>query len=114
MARYYELVEDAGFSDVSEVGSDVATKLTGTIGAVYGTPVIISDSFPEEAAGVPVAFAVNLRNYVIPRLRGVMVEQDYEVGNQRRVIVATQSLGFEELVEDAAGNYSAVKIDLAT
>jgi len=113
-ARYYELIEDAGFADITDVGSDVATKLTGAIGGVYGSPVIVSDSFADEAAGVPAAFAVNLRNYCIPRLRGVTVEQDYEVGNQRRVIVATQSLGFEELVADAAGNRSAVKIDLAS
>jgi hypothetical protein len=113
-ARYYELIEDAGFADITDVGSDVATKLTGAIGGVYGSPVIVSDSFADEANGVPAAFAVNLRNYCIPRLRGVTVEQDYEVGNQRRVIVATQSLGFEELVADAAGNRSAVKIDLAS
>ena len=112
-ARYYELIEDAGFADITDVGSDIATKLTGVIGAVYGSPVIVSDSFAAEAAGVPAAFAVNTRNYAIPRLRSVSVEQDYEVGNQRRVIVATQSLGFEELVADTAGNRSAVKIDLA-
>jgi len=112
-ARYYELIEDAGFADITDVGSDIATKLTGAIGGVYGSPVIVSDSFGAEAAGVPAAFAVNMRNYCIPRLRSVSVEQDYEVGNQRRVIVATQSLGFEELVADAAGNRSAVKIDLA-
>ena len=113
-ARYYELIEDAGFADITDVGSDIATKLTGAIGAVYGSPVIVSDSFAAEADGVPCAFAVNTRNYAIPRLRGVAVETDYEVGNQRRVIVATQSLGFEELVADTAGNRSAVKIDLAT
>lgn len=113
-ARYFELIEDAGFADITDVGSDIATKITGAIGAVYGSPVIVSDSFGTEADGVPVAFAVNTRNYAIPRLRGVSVEQDYEVGNQRRVIVATQSLGFEELVADTAGNRSAVKIDLAT
>lgn len=112
--RYYELIEDAGFADITDVGSNIATKITGSVGAVYGTPVIVSDSFPAEAVGAPVAFAVNLRNFAIPRLRGVTVERDYEVGNQRNVIVATQSLGFEELVADAAGNYSSMKIDLAT
>jgi len=113
-ARYYELIEDSGFADITDVGSDVATKITGAIGAVYGSPVIVSDSFATEANGVPCAFAVATRNYAIPRLRGVQVETDYEVGNQRRVIVATQSLGFEELVADTAGNRSAVKIDLAS
>ena len=112
-ARYFELIEDAGFADITDVGSDVATKITGAIGAVYGSPVVVSDSFLAEGDGstpVAAAYAVNLRNYAIPRLRGVTVETDYEVGNQRRVIVATQSLGFEELVADAAGNYSAMKI----
>jgi len=111
-ARYYELIEDTGFADITDVGSDIATKITGAIGAVYGSPVIVSDSFVAEADTAAVAIAVNLRNYVIPRLRGVTVETDYEVGNQRRVIVATQSLGFEELVADTAGNRSAVKIVL--
>jgi HK97 family phage prohead protease len=113
-ARYYELIEDSGFADITDVGSDIATKLTGAIGAVYGSPVIVSDSFVEEAAGVPCAFAVNTRNYAIPRLRGVTVETDYEVGAQRRVIVATQSLGFEELVTGTDGNRPSVKIDLAS
>ena len=57
------------------------------------------------------ALAVYTRNYVIPRLRGVNVEQDYEVLNQRRVIVATQSLGFNEIVAgDGAGNEPSVKM----
>ena len=109
-ARYYDLIADPEFTDVTEVGSNIATKITGSIGAVYGSPVIISDNFTAEAAAEPVAYAVNMRNYAIPRLRGVMVEQDYEVGNQRRVIVATQSLGFNELVPDDAANRSAVKV----
>ena len=56
------------------------------------------------------ALAVYNRNYVIPRLRGVQVEQDYEVMNQRRVIVATQSLGFEEIVAGAGTDQPSVKI----
>jgi hypothetical protein len=48
----------------------------------------------------------------MPRLRGVTVEQDYEVMNQRRVIVASQSLGFEEIVAGAGVDQPCVKIDL--
>ena len=111
-ARYFELIEDAGFADITDVGSDVATKLTGSVGAVYGSPVIVSDSFPAENTGIPAAFAVHTRNYVIPRLRGVMVEQDYEVANQRNVIVASQALGFEQLTAAVTGNAPCVKIDV--
>ena len=109
---YYDLLEDASFQTLDEVGSDLAARVTGTIGAVYGTPVVVSDQFPAEAAGVPAAFACYTRNYVMPRLRGVTVEQDYEVMNQRRVIVASQSLGFEEIVAGAGGDQPCVKIDL--
>jgi len=111
-ARYYDLIADPAFADITDVGSDIATKVTGSIGAVYGSPVIISDNFETEAATKPVAFAVATRNYVIPRLRGVSVEQDYEVARQRRVIVATQSLGFSELFADAAGDRSCVSVNL--
>jgi HK97 family phage prohead protease/HK97 family phage major capsid protein len=109
---YFDLLNDANFQTLDEVGSDLAARVTGTIGAVFGTPVVVSEEFPAEADGAPAAFAVYNRNYVMPRLRGVTVEQDYEVMNQRRVIVATQSLGFEEvLAGDGAGNEPAIKID---
>ena len=108
---FYDLLNDANFQTLDEVGSDLAARITGTIGAVYGTPVIVSEEFAAPGAGVPAALAVNTRNYVIPRLGGVTVEQDYEVMNQRRVIVASQALGFEELVAGATGAEPVIKID---
>ena len=108
---FYDLLNDANFQTLDEVGSDLAARITGTIGAVYGTPVIVSEEFAAPGAGVPAALAVNTRNYVIPRLGGVTVEQDYEVMNQRRVIVASQALGFEELVAGVTGAEPVIKID---
>jgi HK97 family phage prohead protease/HK97 family phage major capsid protein len=110
---YYDLLDDAKFQTLDEVGSDLAVRVTGTIGAVYGTPVIVSEEFDAPASGKAAAFVVNTRNYVIPRLRGVSVEQDYEVMNQRRVIVATQSLGFNELVAGNGTDEPSVKISYA-
>ena len=108
---YYDLLDDSSFQTMDEVGSDLAVRVTGTVGAVYGTPVVVSDQFAAEAAGIPAAFVVNPRNYVIPRLRGVTVEQDYEVMNQRNVIVASQALGFSEIVPGSGGNEPSVKLD---
>jgi len=111
MAGYYDLLNDAEFQNIDEVGSDVAMKVVGTVGAVYGSPVIVSDNFPAVANDAMAAVAANVRSYVIPRLRGVNLESDYEVGNQRRIIVASQSLGFQELVAgDGAGNEPSVRI----
>ena len=110
-ASYYDLLSDSAFQTLDEVGSDLAVRVTGTIGAVFGSPVVVSEEFPaDNTAGNMAALAVYNRNYVIPRLRGVQVEQDYEVMNQRRVIVATQSLGFEEIVAGAGTDQPSVKI----
>ena len=109
--RYYDLIADTAFADITDVGSDIATKLTGQVGAIYGTPVIVSDNFGAEADNACVGLAVNIRNFAIPRLRGVNVEQDYEVMNQRNVIVATQSLGFNQLVADTSTDVSVVRLN---
>jgi len=97
-ARYYDLIADVAFADITDVGSDIATKITGSVGAIYGTPVVVSDQLEGDGAnGGSVGYAVNVRNHVIPRLRGVSIEQDYEVMNQRNVIVASQAMGFNQL-----------------
>jgi HK97 family phage prohead protease len=111
---YHDLINDAEFDNVFEVGSDTALKLTGQVGAVYGSPVVISDNFPAvtptngQNVGV---FAVNTRNFVIPRLRGVNIEQDYQVTEQRRVLVGTQHMGFDELFDNVSGKSAAVRLN---
>jgi HK97 family phage prohead protease/HK97 family phage major capsid protein len=113
--RYYDLIADAGFADITDVGSDVATKLVGSIGSVYGTPVLISDNFAgTETTTTDIAYAVNTANFVIPRLRGVNVEQDYEVREQRRLVVASQSLGFDRLFGATSNNVAAFAIKPVT
>ena len=97
---YYNLLEDAEFQDANLVG-DMATKLSGEIGQVFGSRVIMCDEFGAKAAGAFNAIAVYPRNYVMPRLRGVTIESDYEVANQRRVLVASQRLGFTDLIDGA-------------
>ena len=110
MNRYYDLIADAGFADITDVGSNIATKITGSIGAVYGSPVVLTDHVEAESAGNSVAYAVNVANYVIPRLRGVTVEQDYEIARQRQLIVATQSLGFHEMFAASGTDQPCVKV----
>jgi HK97 family phage prohead protease len=97
---YYELLEDAEFQDANLVG-DQATKLTGEIGTVFGSRVLMCDEFKTPGTGVFHSIAVNPRNYVMPRLRGVTIESDYEVANQRRVLVASQRLGFTDMINAA-------------
>jgi len=101
---YYQLLEDAEFQDVNLVG-DQATKLSGEIGTVFGSRVIVCDEFAAAATAKFHAIAVYPRNFVMPRLRGVTVESDYEVANQRRVLVASQRLGFIDLIDGATSKW---------
>ena len=81
---------------------------------IYGSPVITTDAFVSSdvaanaTTGDCLGIAVNPMNYVIPQLRNVTLESDYEVGEQRRVIVAYQSTGFEDMVEGAIASAKVV------
>ena len=102
---YFELLEDAEFQDANLVG-DMATKLSGEIGQVFGSRVLLCDEFATPAVSKFAAIAVNPRNYVLPRLRGVTVESDYEVAAQRRVLVASQRIGFTDLIDGATSKWA--------
>ena len=121
--QYYELMDDAGFSDITEVGSDAALgrginpRVTGVLGFIYGSPVVASEFLANQidtASGSGItttaAVAVNLDQFVIPRLRGVNIETDYQVAYQRTALVASQSLGFEQLAANSTDNNVAVRI----
>jgi HK97 family phage prohead protease/HK97 family phage major capsid protein len=95
---YYELIEDSEWQDVNQVGQADSAKLKGSVGKVYGTNIIVCDEFADPAVDVIGAACVNTRNFLMPRLRGLTMESDYEVINQRRVLVSTQRLGFDEVI----------------
>jgi len=105
MQEYYSLLQDAEFQDVNLVGN-MATKLSGEIGSVFGSKVIVCDEFATPAVSKFYACAVYTKNYVMPRLRGVTIESDYEVANQRRVLVASQRLGFTDMIANATSVHS--------
>ena len=98
--EYFNLLSDAEFQDVNLVGN-MATKLNGEIGEVFGSKVIVCDEFATPAVSKFYGCAVYAKNYVMPRLRGVTIESDYEVANQRRVLVASQRIGFTDMIDGA-------------
>lgn len=97
---WYDLMEDLEFANLNEVGSQ-ATKLTGVVGRVYGINFVVSPEMPTEANNAAAIILVNPRNFLIPRLRGVTLQSDYDVERQRRVLVATQRLGFSSIISAA-------------
>ena len=110
---YYELIDASGFTDVTEVGSDLATKRIGVVGSVFGSPVVATDQLAQNlgaggAVTTTAALAINVDNYVIPRLKGVSIETEYSVKDQQNVIVASQSLGFNELFANSGSNKPSI------
>ena len=105
LTSYYQLLEDAEFQDVNLVGS-AATKLSGEIGSVFGSKVIVCPEFATAAVNKFYAVAVYARNFVRPVLRGMTVESDYEVAAQRRVLVASQRIGFIDLIDAATSKWA--------
>jgi len=103
--EYFNLLQDAEFQDVNEVGS-LAIKLRGEIGSVYGSKVIVCDEFKTPAVSKFYGCAVYAKNYLMPRLRGVTIESDYEVANQRRVLVASQRIGFTDMIDASTSTIS--------
>jgi len=107
---YYELLEDTNFLTVDKAGPN-ATILTGQIGSIGNTPVLVSPSFPAftGAAGAPAAdnataVIFNPRNFLVGTHRGMRLDSDDEVVNQRSVLVASMRVGMTQLsTVDGAG-----------
>ena len=99
--EYYNLLDDPEWKDVNTVGQAEATKLTGQVGNIYGSRVMLCDEFLPKGASVVHALAVNARNFLVPRLRGVTLESQYIPRAQHLELVATQRLGFDQLIDGA-------------
>ncbi len=113
---YLQLIDGPGFTDISEVGAPLASKLSGLIGTIYGSPVIASDQLENNLSSTDVAgetstaaAAVNVNNYVIPRLKGVGIETEYSAVNQRTGLIASQSVGFNQIEAGETGHRPAIR-----
>lgn len=98
---YFQLLKDEAFYDASALGQQ-GTLATGEVGRMFGSRILVSaelDATP--AAGTVAALAVNVRNFVVPRLRGYTFETEYSVDGQHQLLATTQRLGFTEVIPDA-------------
>jgi HK97 family phage prohead protease/HK97 family phage major capsid protein len=93
---YYELLEDTNFLTVDKAGP-AATILTGQVGSVGNTPVIVSASFNAAAAGEAAAVIVNPMNFLGGTHRGMRVDSDDIVAEQRSILVASMRIGMTQL-----------------
>jgi HK97 family phage prohead protease len=97
---YFELLQDSAFQDWTQVQNS-AMKLTGEVGMIYGSKVMLCDEFAAPAISKHYALAVNPRNFLVPRLRGMRMESQYTATAQSTVVIGSQRIGFSELIAAA-------------
>jgi HK97 family phage prohead protease/HK97 family phage major capsid protein len=99
---YYNLLDDTLFQTMDKVGTQ-ATLLTGQIGMIGQTPVIVSDAFPAKAGGAATAstnigaICVAAANFIAGNQRGLRMDTQDLVETQRRVMVASLRTGMTQL-----------------
>lgn len=94
---YYDLLDDDDVKTMEKIGADRATLRTGQVLQANGSDVLVSDQFAAKGNGVIGAVCVNPRNFIFGRYKALRLESDVDVEKQRRLLVATQRLAFQQL-----------------
>jgi HK97 family phage prohead protease/HK97 family phage major capsid protein len=105
---YYDLLDDDNFLTVDKVGTQ-ATLLTGQIGSVANTPVLVSAEFADKAATAVGAICFAPGNFLVGNQRGLRVDTDDLVETQRRVMVASLRTGMTQVTTNLGQGVSALR-----
>jgi HK97 family phage major capsid protein len=113
---YYDLMDDQLFQTMDKVG-DRATILTGQVGMVGGTPVLVSSELPAKASGANTggntanvgAIAIAPANFMVGNQRGIRFDTDDNVENQQKVLVASLRMGMTQITTNQGQGVSAFR-----
>ena len=105
---YYQLLEDSVFQTMNQVGTQ-ATLLTGQIGQIGGSPVLVSAEFASPASGVAGAICLNPGNFIVGNQRGLRIDTQELVETQRRVMVASLRTGMTRVTTNLGNAVTAHK-----
>jgi HK97 family phage major capsid protein len=99
---YYDLLDDTSFQTMDKVGS-AATVLTGQIGTLGNTPVLVSDALHAKTTGTTTsatnigALCIAPANFISGSQRGLRFDTQDLVETQRKVLVASLRTGLTQL-----------------
>lgn len=97
---YYDLLDDPVFQTMNQVGTQ-ATLLTGQIGQIGNSPVVVSGEFAAKAAGASGvnvgAICVNTANFIAGNQRGLRFDTQQLAETQRMVLVSSLRTGMTQL-----------------
>jgi len=112
---YYTMMKFDNFKTVDVAGINRATLLTGEVGSLFGLRVVVSQSFDNtnvdaDTVGTTIATLVRPSNFIVGNLRGLMTETDTNIEDQRRIIVSSRRLGFQEII----ANEAVISLEIAS
>lgn len=111
---YYALLDDVSFQTMDKVGLS-ATILTGQVGMVGGTPVLVSAELPSSVAGTSstltnvAALCYAPGNFLVGNQRGLRMDTQELVETQRRVLVASLRTGMTKVTSNLGPGVSAIR-----
>lgn len=112
---YYDLLDDTSFQSVLQVGVNSASLLTGQVGMIGSTPVVVSGEFPSKAGGAATAttnigaIAVASGNFLAGNQRGLRMDTQDMVEYQRTALVASLRTGLVQLATAAGQGVSVLR-----
>ena len=99
---YNNLVTTADFRTVDKFGPN-ATYLTGSVGAVYGIPIVISEFLDSVGtAGNHIGTLLYKPGFLIAERRGIEIESEYEPRQQVTAMYLSTRFDFKALTTNAS------------
>lgn len=111
---YYDLLEDTSFMTMDKVGQK-ATILTGQVGALGNSPVLVCAELDSKVTGTSSAttnygaVAVATSNFIVGNQRGLRFDTQDLVETQRKVLVASLRTGMQQLTTNLGGGVSVLR-----
>lgn len=105
---YYDLLEDTSFQTFDKMGQN-ATLITGQVGSIANTPVLISAEFEAKADTKCGAICFAPDNFIVGNQRGLRMEMDALVETQRNVMVASMRTGMTQITTSQGAGISAFR-----
>jgi hypothetical protein len=106
---YNNLVTTSDFRTVDKFGPN-ATYLTGSVGAVYGIPIAISEFLDNVGVtGNQIGLLLYKPGFLIAERRGIEIESEYEPRQQVTAMYMSTRFDFKALTTNASAALSAAK-----
>ena len=105
---YYDLLDDTTFQTMNQVGVQ-ATLLTGQVGSIGNTPVLVSGEFASKAAAALGAVCMAPGNFLVGNQRGLRFDTQELVETQRRVLVASLRTGLTQVTTNLGNGVAVLK-----